>query len=162
MEQPGQPLTPVSEVIVRVYRRLLALVGGLGLFLAVVQLVPPADGAWLAASVPMGVFGLACLWARRALARPRPAAYWTTVIGFGGVVAVIVIAGLLAGDLLTPLFTIVVWWGPLRALALPRVRKALSGDDDPRGGLRRRIREIRERLQSALRPQLRPVPVPLG
>lgn len=154
--------TPAQEAIVRVYRRLLGMIGGIGLFFVALGVVPPVVAVWLVASLPMAGFGLLCLWARRALVRPRRATYWATVLGFGGTVAGVVVTSLLHGDLVTPLFTAVVWFRPLRGLALPQVRRALSGDDDPGGGIRRRVRDARERLAAALRPALRPVPVPIA
>jgi hypothetical protein len=162
MDEPGQRPFPVDEVIVRVYRRLLAWVGGIGLFMVAIQVMPPVIAAWLLASLPLAAFGLVCLWARRALARPRPSTYWATVVGFGGVVAAVVVSSIVRGDMLTPLFTAFVWAGPLRALAFPHVRRALSGGDGPRGGLRRRLRAARERVADLLQPpQLRPTPVPI-
>ena len=161
MEEPRHRLHPADEVIVRIYRRLLGFVGGLGLFLAVIQGLPAAATAVLA-SVPMAAFGLGCLWTRHALRHPRPLTYWATVIGFGGVVGSVVVTSMLRGDIVTVLFTVFVWTGPLRALAKPAVRRALSGDDEPRGGLRRRLREARERVAALLQPQLRPIPIPVA
>ena len=160
MDEPSHRPFPADEIIVRIYRRLLAFVGGLGLFLAVVQGYPPVVTSLLS-SLPMVAFGLVCLWTRHALRHPRPLTYWATAIGFGGVVGTVVVSSMLRGDILTVLFTVFVWAGPLRALAKPAVRRALSGDDEPRGGLRRRLREARERVAALLQPQLRPIPVPI-
>ena len=162
MEEPGHRPYPADEAIVRLYRRLLGFVGGLGVLLVALELVPPVVGGALLASLPMALFGGLCLWTRAALRRPRRITYWATVAGFGGVVAAIVLSSVLHGDVITTLFTVIVWSGPLRALAHPSVRRALSGDDEPRGGLRRRLREARERLRELLQPRLRPVPVPIA
>ena len=160
MEEPSRRPLPADELIVRLYRRLLGFVGGIGLFFFVLQFLPPAVEARLLASLPMAAFALVCLWARQALAHPRPLTYWATVTGFGGVVASIVVTSILNGDILTTLFTAFVWAGPLRALAHPAVRRALRGDDEPRGGLRRRLRDAAARVAALLKPQLRPAPVP--
>lgn len=162
MEQLSRPPTPAQEAIVRVYRRLLGLIGGIGLFFVALEVVPPVVAVWLVASLPMAGFGVLCLWTKRALLRPRPATYWATVLGFGGTVCSVVVTSLLHGDLMTPLFTALVWFRPLRGLALPQVRRALSGDDDPSGGLRQRIREARLRLEALLKPPLQPAPVPIA
>lgn len=160
MDEPSPHPFPADEIIVRVYRRLLGMIGGIGIFLVLVRALPPMVESSLLTALPMAAFGLLCLWTRQALRRPRALTYWGTVIGFGGVVASVIISSLLHGDLLTTLFTVFVWSGPLRALSKPAVRRALSGDDHPSGGLRRRLREAQERLGAILQPGLRPQRAP--
>jgi hypothetical protein len=158
-EQPVQG-SPADEIIIRLYRRLLAVLGGTGLSIVALQLLLPVGRTpvWPA----VAAFGVGCIWTRDALSRPRPLTYWATAVALPGIVSTIAVGSLLHGNAFIALMTIVVWASPVRALTTSPVRRALSGDDKPRRGLRRRLRDARARLTARPVLQRRPLPVPVS